>query len=261
MEYELPDPMQQGPHIHITTQSAWENFFEIHRPEVLPPMFAYETPVYYRDRRGRIRYVVPDWFMAFNVNARAVGDRNGFFVEEVGKGPDVVFEVGSPSTYENDVGEKRRVYQRMGAGEYWGFDPTGGDYYGAPIFGWILADGEYAEAEVEYDNETGDARAYSPTLDMYVRAIHEPDGLPQPFRTDYLLRFQDRRTGQYLMTPKEALEGLRAKDAALHETEDALHETEDALHESEVARGWLETELNIERAAAGGGSGRAGGGT
>ena len=171
LEYELPDPMLQGPHIHITTQSAWENFFEIHRPDVLPPMFAYETPVYYRNRRGRIHHVVPDWFFAFDVNARAVGDRNGFFVEEVGKGPDVVFEVGSPSTYENDLGEKRRVYQRMGAGEYWGFDPTGGDYYGAPIFGWILVDGEYVEAEVEYDDETGDARGYSP-IAGYVRMRH-----------------------------------------------------------------------------------------
>ena len=51
------------------------------------------------------------------------------------------------------------------------------------------------------------------------------------------------------MTPNEALEGFWAKDAALHETEDALHETEDALHESEVARGWLESQLNIVRAA------------
>ena len=208
LEYELPDGMLQGPHIHRTTQSDWENFYEDERPDVLPPMLAFDAPVYYRNERGQIRHVVPDWFFAFNVNARAIMARNGFFVEEVGKGPEVVFEVGSPTTYENDLGRKRGVYQRMGAGEYWGFDPTGGDYYGAPIFGLILVDGEYAEVEVEYDENTSDARAYSPTLDMFVCAINEPD--PE-IQGDYRLRFQDRRTGRYLMTPKELADGFKMR--------------------------------------------------
>ena len=245
LEYELPDGMLQGPHIHRTTQSDWENFYEDERPDVLPPMLAFDAPVYYRNERGQIRHVVPDWFFAFNVNARAIMARNGFFVEEVGKGPEVVFEVGSPTTYENDLGRKRGVYQRMGAGEYWGFDPTGGDYYGAPIFGLILVDGEYAEVEVEYDENTSDARAYSPTLDMFVCAINEPD--PE-IQGDYRLRFQDRRTGRYLMTPKELADGFRMRGTALEESEAALGESQDALHESEVARGWLEIELNFERA-------------
>ena len=262
LDYELPDGMLQGPHIHRTTQSDWENFYEIERPNVLPPMLAFDAPVYYRNEQGQIRHVVPDWFFAFNINARAVRARNGYFAEEVGKGPDVVFEVGSPTTYENDLGRKRRVYQRMGAGEYWGFDPTGGEYYGAPIFGWILVDGEYVEVEVEYDENTGDARAYSPALDMYVCAIYEPEEFdddepndadePAPaVQDDYQLRFLDRRTGQYLMTPKELADGFRMRGAALGESEAALGESEAELRESETARGWLESELNIERAARG----------
>ena len=170
-------------------------------------MFAYETPVYYRNRRGRIHHVVPDWCFAFDVNARAVGDRNGFFVEEVGKGPDVVFEVGSPSTYENDLERNAGCTNAWAPASIGASIRRAATYYArlssAGFSGWRVRG-----SRVEYDDETGDARGYSPTLDMYVCAIHAPDELPQPFRTDYLLRFQDRRTGQYLMTPNEALEGF-----------------------------------------------------
>ena len=37
-EYELPDSMHQGPHIHRAGQSAWTRFYELKRPDELPPL-------------------------------------------------------------------------------------------------------------------------------------------------------------------------------------------------------------------------------
>ena len=239
-EYELPDSMHQGPHIHEAGQSAWREFFRRTRPDELPPLVGDTDPMYYRDALGRRRLLIPDLFFAFNVNANAIYARNAYFVDEVGKAPEVIFEVGSRSTYDNDLGDKRELYLWLGVLEYWGFDATGGDYYGAPLFGLILVNGEYVEVEVEYDEATGVGRAYSPMLDMYVCVERNAD--PRTDDDKYRMRFQDRRTGEYLRSPRES------EDAYLSAYEELL-ESETELRESETARGWLESELNIERAA------------
>ena len=41
------------------------------------------------------------------------------------KAPDFVLEVVSRSTWREDVGRKRQVYERLGVPEYWQYDPTG----------------------------------------------------------------------------------------------------------------------------------------
>ena len=47
-------------------------------------------------------------------------------VDEVGKPPDLVLEVASESTGRRDYTFKRDGYEKMGVGEYWRFDPSGG---------------------------------------------------------------------------------------------------------------------------------------
>lgn len=231
-EDELPDGMHQGPHISRATQSSWDTFYEVERPDQLQPLLGFDAPVYYKDEDGRTRHVVPDFFFAFDINGPAVMARNGYFIEEVGKAPDVVFEVASVTTYANDLGRKRELYLSLGVEEYWGFDPTGGEYYGAPLWGVVSVDGERGDIEVEYDEESGTRQAYSPRLDLYVCVGYDPD---PSYYGQFQLRFQDPHTGQYLMTPKES--------------EAARRESEAALRESEAARGWLESQLNIQRAS------------
>ena len=65
----------------------------------------------------------------------------------MGKPPDFVLEVASPSTASNDLGRKRDLYARLGVPEYWKLDPTGGELYGIVLKGERLIDGEY----VPYD--------------------------------------------------------------------------------------------------------------
>lgn len=58
-----------------------------------------------------------------------------FWVWRVGKVPDFVMEMASPSMAANDIGHKRDLYQRLEIAEYWRLDPTGGNLYGQPITG------------------------------------------------------------------------------------------------------------------------------
>ena len=112
------------------------------------------------------RRVGPDLLIAFDVNS--AGIREGlpnYWIWEVGKPPDFVLEVASPSTAENDLGWKRELYQRIGVQEYWRLDPTGGELYGQAITGERLVNGEYEEYPPEY-GEGGQERGYSELLDV-----------------------------------------------------------------------------------------------
>ncbi len=97
------------------------------------------------DAKERIN---PDCMVTLDTDPAFIYEFPNYFLWEVNKPPDVVMEVASPSTASNDLGHKRDVYARLGAREYWKFDPTGGDLYGAALMGERLVDGEYVPYEL-----------------------------------------------------------------------------------------------------------------
>ena len=106
----------------------------------------------------------PDLFVAFDVNSAGIQENLPiYWIWEVGKGPDFVLEVASPSTAERDLGWKRELYQRLEIQEYWWFDPTGGDLYGRPLVGERLVDGKYEEYPREQSSDDSE-RSYSELL-------------------------------------------------------------------------------------------------
>ena len=110
--------------------------------------------------------VKPDLFIAFDVDNAGIRDNlPNFWIWEIGKVPDFVMEVASPSTAANDLGWKRELYQRLEIQEYWRFDPTGGQLYGKPITGERLVAGRYEEYELQCGND-GSERAHSHLLDV-----------------------------------------------------------------------------------------------
>ena len=86
--------------------------------------------------------------MAFGVDVDSILRFNTYRLWEVGKPPDFVLEIGSSSTANNDLGDKRNLYARLGIGEYWRFDATGQDFYREPLAGEFLAEGEYRRFEL-----------------------------------------------------------------------------------------------------------------
>ena len=113
-------------------------------------------------------FVSPDCYVAFGVDRDLILSNNNYRVWDMGKAPDFVLEIGSPSTWRQDLGTKRDLYARLGVVEYWKFDPSGGDHYGEPLVGETLVDGEYRELDMVRGADGG-VWGYSPTLNLELR--------------------------------------------------------------------------------------------
>ena len=165
--------------------------------------------------RGRVR---PDVYIVFGVDTVKVRQRDGYVINEAGKPPDFALEVASGSTRRVDTGPKRNLYARIGIGEYWRFDPTGGDLYGYALAGDLLADGSYLPVELTAEQD-GMLWGFSPALDLCLCA------------RDGRLMFYDRKTGEYLKNMAEE-RAARAEESAARAEERAAR----LAAEAEVAR-------------------------
>ena len=126
-----------------------------------------DTFIYYQEGAPNLR-IAPDCRIVFGIGEEAresLRRHNTYLVWEVGKFPDFVMEIGSPSTASNDLGSKRELYARLGALEYWRYDPSGGEHYGEPLVGERLVDGEYRRIE-PMDDPEGNLRIHSPLLNL-----------------------------------------------------------------------------------------------
>ncbi len=143
-----------------------------------------EIPIYYGRRDpatgGPPPHVIPDCLIAFDVDTDAVWRRVGYDLAQNGKPPDFVMEVASRRTHRNDTIRKRDLYRRIGALEYWRFDGEGGLYYGLPIIGERLVNGQYERFPlIHYNN--GAEGSTSAVLNLNFRyrrrrfSIHDPD--------------------------------------------------------------------------------------
>ena len=133
---------------------------------------------------------VPDLMVAFDCDVARAREDNGYCLASQPHPPEFALEVASRTTGIVDYTEKRADYARFGVGEYWRFDPTGGDYHDAALAGDRLVEGRYARIAVEWDDD-GHGRGYSEALGLYV------------CWDDGELRFYDPVEGRYLQTLAE----------------------------------------------------------
>ena len=224
----LPDAMQQEEHVTETIQVV-RTFFR-GRPGVL---VSGDSPVYYPDAAGRQQIFRPDCYVAFGVNPITIRRRNGYFIDDVGKAPDFALEIASISTYRNDLGPKRELYARLGIGEYWRFDSTGGNFYREPLAGEELVEGEYRRFPV-HRGADGIIRGHSPTLGLDLCWI------------DGDLKFFDPAEGVYLLNLADEQVARRVAEARAIAGENARLTLEGARR-AEQAR--ANAEENARRAA------------
>ena len=185
--------------------------------------------VYDSDTPGSV--IAPDGFVVFGVPERLIKRiRRLYRIEEWGPAPAFVLEVASESTAGRDMGVKRNIYARMGTREYWRMDPSGGEYYGEPLVGERLVDGEYERLEIRVE-ANGDVWARSEVLgvDFYWRVGDDGYG-------EFLVR--DSETGKWLGDLSEE------RAARLAEREARLAEREARLAAEARAR---ELEAELER--------------
>ena len=207
---EFPDAMYQFPKMTHTMDILLWRYED--RPDVLA---SGDNAIYYEQGNPRV-HRSPDGFIAFGVDRDAILQENGYKVWEVGKPPDWVLEIASPSTARVDLGIKREIYASIGIGEYWRFDASGGRYYGEPLVGEYLQAGEYRRFEI-HTSDDGVAWAHSPTLSL---DIHWGD---------IRLHYFDPVQGEWLLGLKESQVELAETQAELQESQRRVRELEEEL--------------------------------
>jgi len=158
--------------------------------------------IYYLDEYGRRERVAPDALIALGVTREDTGEAESYFVELMGKPPDFVMEMASRSTRRVDLEAKPETYAFIGIAEYWQLDPFGGRYYGFPLRGLRLVDGEYVEIEME-ELPDGSMRGHSDVLGIDL------------YWMDDELRLRDPVAGRWLPLPtREDVEAAEARTVA-----------------------------------------------
>lgn len=112
----------------------------------------------YYDKGSPKKWLAPDVFVCFGVENKL---RRTFKVWEEGVFPQVVFEIASDSTFENDLGGKRLDYERLGVEEYYLLDAER-TYLPSPMMAFHRETGRLLSANVENN------RVFSPLLNLEI---------------------------------------------------------------------------------------------
>ena len=211
------DAMQQDDTLHYIMSGIRARYED--NPTVL---VSDETNLVYDSARpGSV--VAPDGYVVFGVDVRTIKwERRSYRIEEWGERPAFVLEAASESTAANDLGRKREIYAGMGAQEYWRFDRTS-QYYGEPMVGERLVDGEYQRLEL-HTADNGDVWSRSEVLglDFYYHVDEEGYG-------EFLLR--DSATGEWINTLGREAAARRAEAARADRAEAEIHRLRQRLEE------------------------------
>ena len=213
------DDMKNWFYLH---ESAIGSALAIHLRDVQNAIVVSEVPVTPSQPRGNdVR--IPDLLVSFDSDLALLRGQNGYVIDSQGKAPDFVLEVASPTTGRAD-------YERFGVGEYWRFDPSGGEYHDVALAGDRLVDGSYEPIEIEVLGE-GRLRGYSAALGLYV------------CWEEGMLRFFDPVAGGYLRSHEEDV-GRVAEEQAGRMAAEARAQEEAATRGTAEARvAELEAEL------------------
>ena len=163
--------------------------------------------VFYEQGNPR-KHVSPD---CFAVRGVAKKRRDHYLIWREKKVPEVVIEITSKTTKNEDIKKKFVIYRDlMKVREYFLFDPTE-DYLHPPLQGNKLVNGEYVRIEPI------DGRLPSAVLGLHL------------FQNGNTLRLWDPVTKQVLLTPAEARGQARALAEAAHKENEQLRKELAAL--------------------------------
>lgn len=149
--------------------------------------------LYYREGDPR-SVVAPDVFLVRGVPK---GYRRTYKVWQEGRVPDLVIEVTSDSTRDEDLLRKKDCYERLGIEEYFLHDPEG-DYLTPRLQGYRLAGKRY---EPISRNSDGSLDSHTTGLTLRIEGRN--------------LRLVDTRTGERLLWVDELGDRVRALEAEL----------------------------------------------
>ena len=192
-----------------------------------PTAFVAGAMVLHYEEGRRDRFLSPDVFVVLGVPKKP--PRRNYLVWKEGRAPDLIIELTSEWTRDEDQIEKRGIYQDiLRVQEYFLFDPLH-DYLVPPLQGLRLASGGYRPI-----------RRVKGRLPSKVLGLHlEADG--------DLLRLYDPATRHWLAIPPEDRELLRRMEAERIEAERALNETRAKAAQMKAERPLKDIKAEIKR--------------
>jgi Uma2 family endonuclease len=186
------EPMAETP-IHVLAiillYEAIQDFFR-DRPDI----YIASNMFWYWEEGNPAARRAPDVMVIPGVSR---ADRRSFFSwKENGTVPAVIFEIASEKTWQENLEEKRREYERLGVKEYFVFDPEA-VYVRPPLRGFRLAKEAYRAVKAAADGHLA-----SKQLGLHLKAEGR------------MLRLSDAETGEQVLTREEriAQERQRVQD-------------------------------------------------
>ncbi|MGI8642477.1 MAG: Uma2 family endonuclease [Pyrinomonadaceae bacterium] len=143
--------------IHYKLNSLLFNLLEAFFASRKDVLIGANLMIYYDEGNSK-KWLAPDVFVCFAVENKL---RRTFKTWEEGVFPQVVFEVASDSTFENDLGGKRLEYARLGVEEYYLLDPER-QYLPSPLMAFRRENGLLLLVQVENN------RVLSPLLNLEI---------------------------------------------------------------------------------------------
>lgn len=186
----------------LTTLEVLKQYLSGQQGTVLANQF-----MYYSQGLPRMR-VAPDVMVIFNVEP---GGRDNYKIWEEKEVPQVIFEMTSPGTKNQDQEFKKTLYEQLGVKEYWLFDPKG-EWIPEQLKGYRLRNTVY---EVIEDNR-------SEPLQLQLKVEGQ------------LIGFYREDTGKKLLIPEELATALQEKETELQEKETELQQEKQKLSEMEA---------------------------
>ena len=186
----------------LTTLEVLKQYLSGQQGTVLANQF-----MYYSQGLPRMR-VAPDVMVIFNVEP---GGRDNYKIWEEKEVPQVIFEMTSPGTKNQDQEFKKTLYEQLGVKEYWLFDPKG-EWISEQLKGYRLRNTVY---EVIEDNR-------SEPLQLQLKVEGQ------------LIGFYREDTGKKLLIPEELATALQEKETELQEKETELQQEKQKLSEMEA---------------------------
>ena len=154
-------------------------FFEPRTDVFLSP----NMNLYYEEGNPN-KWYAPDLLIAFGVSNH---ERSSYQIWKEEVFPQVIFEVASDKTWDNDVGKKYRDYERSGVEEYYILDPEF-EYLPAPLMAFHRQGGRLVLVQITDD------KIFSPRLGLEI------------VRTENTFRLFNPQTKEFLQTLGEAEE-------------------------------------------------------
>lgn len=181
----------------LVTLEVLKQYLRGRRATVLGNQF-----LYYAEGFPRLR-VAPDVMVIFDV---APGGRDNYKIWEEKQVPVVVFEMTSKGTKDEDMGEKKTLYERLGVQEYWLFDPKGE---------WITTQLQGYRLQGEHYQHITDKRSEPLQLRLQVE--------------EQLIGFYREDTGEKLLIPEELADALEQERLAKEQERVARQQAEEEV--------------------------------